>query len=344
MPKIFVIGGSAGSIDALKIILAGLPPDFPAALLIVTHIGSHESKLPQLLERVSALPVRHARQGEPILAGQVLLAPPDLHLGVVRNADRLFAQLSRGPKENHSRPAIDPLFRSAAVACGADAVAVVLSGFLDDGTVGLQAVKARGGVAVVQDPAQAEAPDMPASAIRHGAVDFVLGVEAIAPLLVKLANGAVRTPHAGTERIAPELPEWIAIEDRVFNKGAGMEELDKIGTRVALTCPECGGAIWQIHDAQPLRYRCHTGHAFTANVLATLQRSELEEALWSAVRALHEQEQLFRQLHRAAQGRRAGAPDAAGLPGEYLAKAEQAAGHAQLLRDLIASRMSVAPG
>lgn len=342
MPNIIAIGGSAGSVDALKRVLAGLAPDFPAALLVVTHIGARESHMPQLLQRFSALPVRHARQGEPILAGQVLLAPPDLHLTVGQDGAQLFAQLSRGPKENHSRPAIDPLFRSAATACGANLVAVVLSGFLDDGTVGLQAVKARGGIAVVQDPAEAEAPDMPASAVEHNAVDYVVGAEAIAPLLAELVR---RTPQPiiGPGSTVPELPAWIAVEDRVFNKGAGMEELDKIGTRVGLTCPECGGAIWEIQHARPLRYRCHTGHAFTAGILTALQRSEVEEALWSAVRALHEQEQLFRQLHRTRQLNRTDTADASELPSEHLSKAEQAGEHAQLLRDLIALRMHVAP-
>lgn len=332
MSKLVVIGGSAGSVDALKHILHDLPQDFPAAVLVAIHTGAHESRLPGLLARRSQLPVRHALQGEPILAGQVLLAPPDLHLTVAMDGQRHFARLSRGPKENHARPAIDPLFRSAATVFGPDAIGVVLSGFLDDGTVGLQAIKARGGIAVVQDPNDADAPDMPASAARHVAVDVISRVEGLAPALVELASGthAAQAAPPGV----PELPDWVGVESRMFEGEAGMEELDRIGTRIPLTCPECGGAIWEVKDAKPLRYRCHTGHAFTAQVLEALQGGEAEEALWAAVRALHEQEQLYREMHRKLQQ----------APGsEYELKADQAAEHAQLLRDLIATRMRLGP-
>ena len=332
MPKIVVIGGSAGSINALKTILKGLPKDFPAAVLTVTHIGSRESILPSLLERCSALQVRHAIQGEPIVAGKVLVAPADLHLTVAETGGRAYAQLSRGPKENHSRPAIDPLFRSAAAACRADVIAVVLSGFLDDGTVGLQAVKASGGIAVVQDPAEAEAPDMPASAMEHNTVDFVRPADAIAPTLVELVGREAEEAGASAARAGAGPEDWVSVENRMFGEISDMAELDQIGTRVPLTCPECGGAIWEIRRAGPLRYRCHTGHAFTARTLAALQGGEVEEAMWAAVRALHEQEQLFRQLHRKSHA----------SEDEYLLKAEQAREHAQLLRDLVATRVRIA--
>lgn len=328
MQNIVVIGGSAGSIEALKVILKGLPPDFPAAVLVVVHVGARESVLPGLLGRCSNLPVRHPAQGQLIVPGEVLVAPPDLHLTVAVDGERRFAQLSRGPKENHARPAIDPLFRSAAAACGADAIAVVLSGFLDDGTVGLQAIKARGGVAVVQDPQDAEVPDMPASALRHAAVDLVRRSGDIASTLVAL----MQREQVTTDN---ELQDWIAVENRMFDEGAAMEDMDRIGSRAALTCPECGGAIWEIRQGQPLRYRCHTGHAFTARVLEALQGGEAEEALWAAVRALREQEQLYRDMLRKLRQ-----DDAAG---DYLHKAEQAAAHAQLLRDMIATRVQTAP-
>jgi two-component system chemotaxis response regulator CheB len=323
MPKIVVIGGSAGSINPLKAIVRGLAKDFPAAVLTVTHIGSRESILPSLLERCSALPVRHAVQGEPIVAGKILVAPPDLHLTVAQTGGRAYAQLSRGPKENHSRPAIDPLFRSTATACRAD--------FLDDGTVGLQAIKASGGIAVVQDPADAEAPDMPASALEHNTVDFVRRAEEIAPTLVELAGREAAEAGASAARAGAGPEDWVSIENRMFGELSDMAELDRIGARVPLTCPECGGAIWEIRRPGPLRYRCHTGHAFTARTLAALQGGEVEEAMWAAVRALHEQEQLFRQLHRKSPASQ-----------EYLIKAEQAREHAQLLRDLVTTRVRIA--
>jgi two-component system chemotaxis response regulator CheB len=338
MTSIVVIGGSAGSINALKVILNGLLADFPAPVLVVSHIGSRESILPALLERSAALPVRHARQGDPIVAGEVLLAPPDLHLTVVREGERGHVLLSRGPKENHARPAIDPLFRSAAAAYGPQAIAVVLSGFLNDGTVGLQAIKVCGGTAVVQDPDDAEAPDMPASALHHTQVDHVCRAQEIAPTLVGLVSHG-----RATGRAAAELPGWIAVENRMLNEGFVMEELDKIGTRVPLTCPECGGAIWEVRHSHPLRYRCHTGHAFTAAVLSQLQGSEVEEALWAAVRAMHEQEQLFRRLHRAAQSSRHGAANDDGQSDDYLQKAEQIKQQAALLAELIGTRLQGVP-
>jgi two-component system chemotaxis response regulator CheB len=342
MPHIVVIGGSAGSIPVLKVILQGLPKDFPAPVLVVTHIGPHDSVLPNLLERCSFMPVRHAVQGEPIVPSQVLLAPPNLHLTVARSGPRFFVHLSRGPKENHSRPAIDPLFRSAAAACGDGTIGVVLSGFLDDGTVGLQAIKAHGGVALVQDPDEAEVPDMPASAMQYAAVDAVRRAVEIAPALAELLRGPARPAELAAGPAATELRQRIAIESRIFDGEGGMEGLDKIGTRVPLTCPECGGAIWEIGQANPLRYRCHTGHAFTGKVLARLQGNEVEEAMWAAVRALHEQEQLFMRLHSQFGASRAGMPDASDPRGAYLGKAEQARHHGQLLRDLLAARMSIA--
>lgn len=343
MPRIVAIGGSAGSIAPLKVILRGLPADFPAAVLIVVHVGARQSILPGLLGQFSALPVRHASQGELVAAGQVLLAPPDLHLTVDMDGERAYIRLSHGPKENHSRPAIDPLFRTAAAAYGPDTIGVVLSGFLDDGTAGLQAIRACGGISVVQDPVEAEAPDMPASALQYARVDFVLGADRIAQQLVALASKAAPESALPAGPGETELLERISIENRAFREDVDMRDMDRIGSRVALTCPECGGAIWEIRDAAPLRYRCHTGHAFTARSLESLQGGAVEETLWAAVRALHEQEQLFLRLHRASQAHR-DASVSSHCAREYLLKAEQAREHGRLLRDLIATRMRIAPG
>jgi two-component system chemotaxis response regulator CheB len=333
MSKIIVIGGSAGSISALRIILAGLPEDFAAPVLIAVHIGSRESLLPSLLQSHCALQVRHASQGQPIVAGQVLVAPSDLHLTVATDAGRPQAKLVNGPKENHCRPAIDPLFRSAAIAEGADTIGVLLSGFLDDGTVGLQAIKAYGGVAVVQDPDEAEAPDMPASALANGSGDFVLRADAIARKLVELVGDPPTDPDAGMALDGKQ--EEIALEGRMLEDHSSIDGIDQIGALVPLTCPECHGALWEVRDSKLLRYRCHTGHAFTARVLAALQNTNVEEALWAAVRALHEQEHLYQRLH---QRMRQGGQDK--VSGEYLAKAKQAREQGQVLRELIATRGS----
>jgi two-component system chemotaxis response regulator CheB len=336
MSKIVVIGGSFGALNVLKRILADLPGDFPAAVLIVTHIGSHSSMLPEILGRRSTLRVRHAIDGEPIIPGRVLLAPPDEHLTVVTEGKRIYARLVHGPKENHCRPAIDPLFRSAAAAFGTGTIGVVLTGYLDDGTVGLQAVKARGGIAIAQDPAEAEAPDMPTSALRHVAIDYKLGVGAIGQTLVTLASAGTQGGGVPRMKATPDDTDWIDIENRLGSRESDMEELEKIGKRSALTCPECNGALWEIQVRGPARYRCHTGHAFTASVLAALQRSAVEDALWGAIRALHEQERLFSKMRE--QALKSGHHDSAA---EYQAKAAQAKAHSQALREVIATSAAV---
>ena len=340
MSKIVVIGGSAGAINVVKGILPMLPQDFPAAILLVTHIGAKRSMLPEILGRCSAMPVRHATDGEPILPGRVLVAPPDEHLTVIANGGRAYARLLHGPKENYCRPAIDPLFRSAAATFGADTIGVLLSGYLDDGTVGLQAVKACGGLAIVQDPAEAEASDMPASALKYVDVDHVLDASGIAAALVELASSGVAPGGVRHQDVGSAVPAWIDIENRMTGRESAMEDVEQIGTLSSLTCPECNGALWEIKRNGPARYRCHTGHAFTARVLESLQGDAVEDAIWGAIRALHEQERLFTKLcERELQS---GNTEAAG---EYRAKAAQAQAHSQALRDLISARaVPVKPG
>ncbi|MDB5746220.1 MAG: Protein-glutamate methylesterase [Massilia sp.] len=333
MSRIVVIGGSLGAINALKVILASLPEDFPAAILIVTHIGSNRSMLPQILQKISALPVRHATDGEPITPGRVLLAPPDEHLTVVTAGERVYARLVHGAKENHCRPAIDPLFRSAAAAFGTGAIGVVLTGYLDDGTVGLQAVKARGGIAIVQDPAEAEAPDMPASALKHVGVDRKLGVREIGPALVELISASVPPSGVLHEHSAFGIPDWIDIENRLTGRDSDMNDLEQIGEPSSLTCPECHGALWEIRHSGPVRYRCHTGHAFTAKVLEALQSTAVEDAIWGAIRALHEQERLFSKMSEKAL--QSGNNESVA---EYQAKAAQAQAHSKSLRDVIGTK------
>jgi two-component system chemotaxis response regulator CheB len=337
MSKIVVIGGSAGAINSLKLILPMLPHDFPAAILIVVHIGIHRSMLPEILGCRAAMPVRHATNGEPIIAGHVLLAPPDEHLAVVRNGDQAYARLLHGPKENNSRPAIDPLFRSAAAAFGPNTIGVVLSGYLDDGTVGSEAVKACGGVVVVQNPAEAEAPDMPSSALNYVDADRVLGAGEIGPALLELASAGIQPGIGSQQDSVPGTSDWIEIENRLGSKESDMDDLEKIGKPSSLTCPECHGTLWEIHAKGPMRYRCHTGHAFTAKVLEALQGEAIEDALWGAIRALHERERLFNKLaeKELQSGRQEGTA-------EYRAMAAQARAHSQSLRDVIAARLPAA--
>lgn len=325
MQPLIVIGASVGGMEALSVIFSSLPPDLPAAVLVVTHIGARDSVLPELLARTSALPVRHARDGEPVRPGRVLLAPPDRHMLVAMSGGQAVIELTRGPRENHTRPAIDPLFRTAAAACGAAVVGVVLTGYLDDGTAGLAAIKACGGTAIVQQPSEAVAPSMPQSALAHVQVDQCLPLAQIGPVLLALARG--QGAAAGGNR---PLPQLMTVENR-FAWGAGnMEELQKIATPSTFTCPECHGTLWELHAQQPRRFRCHTGHSFTATILAELQHEKAEDAIWAAVRALQEKERLYDSLAVKATGWQHG-----GTASDYAAKALQAREQADLLRRVL---------
>jgi two-component system, chemotaxis family, protein-glutamate methylesterase/glutaminase len=281
--RIIVIGASSGGVSALQALAAQLPASFPAPILAVQHIGSHRSLLPSLLRRRGPLPAAHGEHGEPIVAGRIYVAPSDHHMLVEDHTIRL----ARGPKEHHARPAIDPLFRSAALAHGPSVIGVVLTGYLDDGTAGLQAIKRRGGVAVVQDPDDAEMPSMPESALRHVHVDHRVPLAAMGALLATLAESKpreVKAPAAAADRHE---------NDILLDKGDFMEHLRAIAEPSTYTCPDCSGTLWRIRSADPPRFRCHTGHAYTMRTLAHAQGAATDEALWSALRALQERETLL---------------------------------------------------
>ena len=268
---------------------ASLPRDFTAAVLVVHHFpGNSKSALPSILGRSGKLPAAHPEHNEPIEPGRIYVAPPDRHMLVVDG--RLH--LTRGPHENGHRPAIDPLFRTAARTLGPRIIGVLLSGALDDGTVGMLAVKRHGGIAVVQDPEEALYSGIPGSAIERVAVDHVLPVEAIAQLLTRLTRQPVAIPE-GTQ---PMLPEDQEHTDPAEAGTADIESGPLPGSPTALTCPDCGGAIWEQVDGELVRYRCHVGHAYTADSMVGAHAALVEAALWTAVRALEEKAQLSRRL------------------------------------------------
>lgn len=281
---VVVIGASAGGVNPLLDIAGGLPAGFPAAVGIVLHVGAQPSILPELLSARGPLPALHPADGEPLRPATIYVAPPDHHLAFTGDAVRV----GRGPRENHARPAIDPLFRSAAVHWRERAIGVVLSGHLDDGTVGLQAIKQCGGHAVVQDPAEAVEPSMPRSALAWVGVDHCVPVAGIAPLLMELA---ALQPPAGAG------PGDLLRREQAMHEGRhAIEHLAAAGEPSPLTCPDCGGGLWELRDRQPLRYRCHTGHAFTVRALASAQADAVEQALWTGIRALDEREMLLRRM------------------------------------------------
>lgn len=282
--RLIVVGTSAGGLQALQSLLRDLPADLPAAVLIVQHIGG-SSFLPEILARSGALPVKPARAGAEVESGEVYVAVPGTHLLV---HDRHLL-LRRGPRENLARPAIDPLFRSAACSYGARVIGVILSGVLNDGTAGLRAIKRCGGIAVVQDPADAPFPDMPESALRHVEVDYTVPVAEMGALLARLA-----TEPAGT---TPEIPMEIRLETAIAAQElSSMTSEDELGKQARFTCPECHGALWEITDGSILRYRCHVGHAYTGETMLAAQADHIEKMLWDLMRSHRERAELARRM------------------------------------------------
>jgi two-component system, chemotaxis family, protein-glutamate methylesterase/glutaminase len=326
---IVVIGASAGGIQALTTLVAGLPRDFPASLLVVVHIPPYSiSRLPEILSRSGPLPATHAQHGEEIEPGRIYIAPPDRHL-LVRAG---WIELSRGPRENHARPAIDPLFRTAARTYGRRTIGIVLSGALYDGSMGLLAIKTRGGMAIVQDPKEAIVDSMPRRAIERAAADHVLPVAEIAASLTDLVQQPVVAQ--GENRMvntidAEERLEAVIAEDFVEQASDGRTEETTL-----FTCPDCGGVLWQGAEGPVLRFRCHVGHAFAPEVLLSQKSEELETALWSSLRLLKEKATLTQQL--ANRTRSSGNGTAATQAAERITdQAKLDERHAQVIQELL---------
>ena len=325
---IVVVGASTGGVEALRVLVAALPSRFPAAVLIVMHVGAHESILPSILARASLLPVRAACHGDLVEASRVLVAPPDFHLTIRREGTDCRVVLARTAKENYTRPAIDPLFRSAAEAFGPRAIGVILTGTLDDGTAGLAAIKACGGRAVVQDPEEALAPDMPLSAIENVVVDHVLRLDAIADTLERLVHASIEGRAAVPEM--HEVPKWVALENKFAMEGVAMDGLNLLAKPSTFTCPECNGTLWELNDQRPKRFRCHTGHAYTERSLIAFQANLVENSVWFAMRALQEKHMLLARMADDALAQKR--PEAAN---DYHLEAVKAQLSAEVLRRLI---------
>ncbi|MBZ9986842.1 chemotaxis protein CheB [Mesorhizobium sp. BH1-1-5] len=278
--NIIVIGASAGGIEPLKQIVSDLPADLPAAVFVVVHVGQ-VSYLPEILDRAGPLGAVPAGNGAAFTMGCIYVAPPGSHL-LLHDGHML---LRRGPRENLARPAIDPLFRSAALSYGASVVGVLLSGSLSDGTAGLRAVKAVGGLAVVQDSKDALVPAMVESALRYVEIDHCLPAAELGALLAKL----VAEPAGKTFPASPVIRLEAAL---AAQEHSTMKDEDRLGELSVFTCPECHGPLWQIEDGDMLRYRCHTGHAFTADAVMEAQAIEADEILWSLLRS-HQQRAAF---------------------------------------------------
>lgn len=283
--NVVVVGASAGGVEALTDFAAGLPPELPYAVLVVLHMpAGAPSVLARIMDRSGPLPAVTAIDGAPLKTGIIHVSVPDRHL-LVRNHQIL---LSEGPTENGHRPAINALFRSAALGYRQRAVGVLLSGVLDDGVLGLAAIHARGGITVAQSPAEALFPAMPQNAIDAGVVHNDLPAAEVGGLLKQLADREVKEFEMEPDS-RMELENRIAMARR-FSTAFNTEEL---GSPSGYTCPECNGSLIGVSNGN---YRCEVGHAWTNDALLRARDHEVEDALWIAVRSLQEKARLSRRL------------------------------------------------
>jgi two-component system chemotaxis response regulator CheB len=326
---IIVIGASWGGVTALKRLVKDLPAALDATVFVVQHVAPHSpGLLAQILTRVGHLPVSYAKNKEPLKRGHIYVAPADHHLILVA-PDRM--RVTRGPKENRSRPSIDPLFRSAALAFGRRVIGVILTGLLDDGTSGLRAIKECGGIAIVQSPSDAEAPSMPLSALSNVDVDYCLPLSGIPPMLAQLTEETLAITEDG-ER--PQMSKELEIEVNIAReekaRDAGVTEL---GEPSIFTCPECHGTLLQLRDEHPLRYRCHTGHGYTADILLAELSEGIESTVWTSIRSIEESVMLMRHIaeHLTATKNK-------GLAEQFRERADDAQRRADLVRQAVVAQ------
>lgn len=313
---VVVIGCSAGGVEALPRLLQQLPATFPATIAIVQHMAATENPyLVQILARSSSLPVGWAEQGQRMERGKVYVGPPDVHLLF---SDDYF-RLARGPRENHARPSIDKLFRSAAATHGSRVIGVLLTGMLDDGVSGLRAIQASGGLAIVQDPADAAFPELPRQALLALEPERTLPIDGIAQAL----QAYVVQPVA-----VSGIPTAIAFEAELDRSGpVDADRLRELGMQTPIACPDCHGPLWQIGDEQQRRFRCYLGHVASARQLVDDSAAQVEGALWSALRALNDRAHTLEVL--AADADKIGNTPSAET---YTVRAREARAQAELMR------------
>ncbi len=298
--RLVVIGASLSGIDTLCRLIAALPARFPAPILITQHVASHSpGLLPHILSGAGKLIAVHPKSPEIIEKGRIYVAPPDRHMLVAKG----YIRLSHGPQENLARPAIDPLFRSAALAYGPAVIGVVLTGQLDDGTAGLLAIKDRGGTTIVQEPSEATAQSMPMSALRHVPIDHRCKIAEMARLLTELAEDDPAAEPGDSAEALLETENRIA--DGIFNVDDWWQ-IEHMSIPSGLNCPTCRSALYEIKDIRILRFRCRSGHGFSALSLISGQADARQNLMSSMFGALIEEITLTRRL--------LGHPDYSGEP------------------------------
>jgi len=283
--RLIVIGASAGGFNALHWLLAKLPADIKAGVLVVVHMSPNEQALLDILSQHTQLPIRYAKELDAIVQGEILIAPPDRHMRVENRKIRIVY----GPRENFERPSIDPLFRSAAIEFRENVIGVTLPGDMEDGVLGMEAVKCHGGITLAQDPLEAVSPFMVNNRLDHTHVDHWLPINQLAAKLVSLTNEAVEPSQQDVD--------WLATEDQVSKqRSSGIPGLEAIGAPSPFGCPECRGVLYEIKQNGQFHYRCHTGHSYSAEMLSKSQERLAEEAMWTATRVYDEKEALHLRL------------------------------------------------
>jgi two-component system, chemotaxis family, protein-glutamate methylesterase/glutaminase len=317
---IIAIGGSFGAVAAIKRLCSDLPAELAASLAIVVHVGAPgPDLLATIFNEVAAIRVQTAADGDVVERGHAYVAPADHHLLVLDGRIRL----GKGPRENMARPSIDPLFRSIGISYGPRAIGVVLTGLLNDGAAGLADLKRCGGIAIVQNPADAAAADMPLGALKACDVDYRVPLAELGRLLVELTQQEPGPPV--------DIPADIALEvDIALGRTPGSATIERLGSPVALSCPACGGVLSQLRQRPPLRFRCQVGHAYTTDALASSSEGSVDEAVRVALRIIEERITLSQRMAEEARrnGRHAAAADCD-------ARAAESRRHAETLRRAI---------
>ncbi len=283
---IIVIGASAGGVEALQSIVQAFPVDWPVSVFVVVHVASSSpGYLARILGHAGTLTAKHATDGEAIQQSVIYVASPDHHLLVRRG----HVHVKRGPRENGTRPAIDPLFRSAAAAYGPHVIGVLLTGMLDDGSAGLAEITRAGGLAVVQNPEEARFSTMPQNGLLAVPDAVILHLQDIPGFLVQRSRDTVPD-------IQPT-PGLLDMETKMAG-GAPVPELEELikAHSTPLTCPDCGGTLSEIHIGSQVQYRCHVGHTYAPETLDEEQALQLEKSLWNAVRLFEERATFRRRL------------------------------------------------
>ena len=325
--RIIVIGASAGGFEAIQTLVAGLPSTLPASIFIVWHMSPEvRGILPQVLNKYEGLPAANAYDGELIEQGRIYVAPPDRHLVLEEGRIRV----TRGPKENRFRPAVDPLFRSAAYAYGSRVIGVILSGALDDGTSGLWAVKQRGGVAIVQHPRDAAVPSMPESALREVTVDYSVPIAEMPALLERLCSEPIIPDQLNISLDMDEQQQTRAEIRTAMEDTEAARSVMQYGELSPYACPDCHGVLTALREGGRLRFRCHTGHAFSTDSLLAAITVHVDDNLWSAIRAVEESMMLMNQI-----GDHAAESNQPKLAAKYFQKAQEADQRLKVLKQFV---------